>query len=154
MESTLEKIIQQLNMIEKRLSKLENKETSSKTSRQTSQKTIKIKKKPNDKAQTNKNITIKTGNIVLTKHPNGCIVTGDTYDKKTIIKKYKGWWTPEAKGWTVKLNNFEELKSDLEASSKTIVENISDESLDIGESKKVVNLPKEVNTTGFIYDSD
>lgn len=144
MEVQLKKILQKLERIEKRLSALENPQTKSKT--------IRIKQKSENK-ESNKNITIKSGNIIITKHPNGCIITGDTYDKKTIIKKYKGWWTPEVKGWTVKLNNYINIKNDLEKSSKTFLEKNSDEELDIGDSKKN-NTPKEINITGFVYDSD
>lgn len=143
MEVQLKKILQKLESMEKRLLALENPQTKSKT--------IRIKKSENK--ESSKNITIKSGNIIITKHPNGCIITGDTYDKKAIIKKYKGWWTPQVKGWTVKINNYAVLKSDLEKSSKTVVEKTSDEELDIGDSKKN-NTPKEINITGFVYDSD
>ena len=147
MESQLRKILKKLETMEKRLLDLENSQTNS----QTNSKTIRIKQKTETK-ENSKNISIKSGNIIITKHPNGCIVTGDTFDKRSIIKKYKGWWTPEVKGWTIKLNNYDTIKSDLEKSSKTLLEETSDERLDILESKKV-NTPG-VENVGFVYDSE
>ena len=50
----------------------------------------------------------------MEKYLDKTLITGDTYEKKLFIKKYKGQWSPEHKGWLV-LNsqNINELKKNL-----------------------------------------
>lgn len=139
----MEKILKRLSEIEKRLDILENKNSSSNSR--------KIIRSPSSN-KTTKSVVIKSGSIVLTRHPNGCIVTGDTFDKKDIIKKYKGWWTPEVKGWTVRIDYYEKLAKDLEKKSKTLTTNTSEKNLDIqtNYTNKKSNSNNEI--IGFLND--
>lgn len=130
---TLEMIYEKLLVIENKLDKIETaKHNIEKISPDnTEKKKIIIKKKE----------TVKTGSINMTIHPNGATITGDTFDKKSIIKSCKGWWTPEIKGWTVKFNNIESLKTQLEDCTKkfNISENSTElQNIDIVDNKKNV----------------
>ena len=93
-----EKILETL--VEK-IDKLETKKTKK------TEKTLKIKKKKEKKI-------IKLGNVLLTKYDDILLVTGDTYARKAILKKYKARWKPEKKGWTLNLNYYEDIKEDLQ----------------------------------------
>lgn len=130
---TLEMIYEKLSAIENKLDKIETaKHNIEKISPDnTEKKKIIIKKKE----------TVKTGSINMTIHPNGATITGDTFDKKSIIKSCKGWYTPEIKGWTVKFSNIESLKTQLEDCTKkfNISENSTElQNIDIVDNKKNV----------------
>ena len=56
----------------------------------------------------------KSGNVCINKYNDAVLVTGQTYDKRAILKKYKALWNKEKKGWSTKLNNYDALKGDLE----------------------------------------
>ena len=150
MEKTLSQILRRLDAIESRITKLESGESNS------SKKKVIIRKNKSP-SQPTKSINIKQGSIILTKHPNGCVLTGDTFDKKHIIKKYKGWWTPEVKGWTIRIENYKKIKQDLEKCCKSVLEKENDQELSIDTNfKKESN--KQINTEslegGFLSDSD
>lgn len=155
MPKTSDRIIQILERLEQKIDNL-NKKVDNMTN-------IPSKKKTSPK-KNKKKVIIKTGNIVLTKHPNGLILTGDTYDKRAIIKKYSGWWTPEVKGWTVRNNKYISIKKDLIDSSKTFTEKVSDKELVIDDieqpsQNKTINSNnvREIdlqNSYGFISDDD
>jgi len=150
MEKTLSQILSRLDEIESRLTKLESGE-----SNETKKKVIIRKNK--SPTQPTKSINIKQGSIVLTKHPNGCVLTGDTFDKKHIIKKYKGWWTPEVKGWTIRIKNYKKIKQDLEKCCKSVLEKDNAQELAIDTNFKKDSNP-QINTEssqgGFLSDSD
>jgi hypothetical protein len=151
MEKQLSAILKRLDTIEHRLKKLEGG-----SSGDTKRKVIIRKQSPTSGT---KNIKIKSGNIMLTKHPNGCIITGDTFDKKDIIKKYKGWWTPEVKGWTVRIEHHKKIKVDLEKASKSLEEKTDSNNLSIEtnfkeDSRKTNKTPSKGDNNGFISDSD
>lgn len=83
-----------------------------------------------------KNIVIKNNviknncSVIISKYDNGIVVSGDTYDIRQIInKKYKGWWTPEKKGWTVRLNFYSNLVADIKKNIKSVKENTINETL-------------------------
>ena len=161
MEKQLSEILKRLDTLESRLKKIERGDNEPK------RKIIIKKQSVQDPI---KNISIKTGNIVLTLHPNGCIITGDTFDKKDIIKKYKGWWTPDAKGWTVRVEHYTKIKADLEKSSKSLEEKTNSNDLVIdtnksesgksesgkSESMKSGSSRSNMNAepSGFLSDSD
>ena len=42
----------------------------------------------------------------------------------------QGWWTPQQKGWTAKLEHYNKLLKDLKKSTKRLVEEESAETLD------------------------
>ena len=114
-ETMFQEILDILRSIEKRLSNIEKGNNSDKSSVSSNIGTkIKIKKSKQ------KTVTVKTGSINMTIHPNGCTLTGDTFDKKHIIKGCKGWYSPTIKGWTVKSNNVETLQQQLEETTKDL----------------------------------
>jgi hypothetical protein len=136
---TLSRLEKKIDLIEKKMNEFNRTQSSPNTNKKTP------KKKSNKKK-----LVIKSGNVILTRHPNGIIISGDTYDKRTIIKKYSGWWTPEAKGWTIRLNKYESIKKELESSSKIFSEKISDKNLQIEEFNKkedtnTVNSHSDIN---------
>ena len=62
----------------------------------------------------------KSGSIKMELYSDKALVTGDTYNKKMFIKKYKGQWSPEHRGWIVfNTHNISELKSNLKRISAT-----------------------------------
>jgi len=131
MPKASDKILETLSRLEKKIDLIEKK--MDEFNRTQSPNT---NKNPSKNKSNKKNVVIKSGNVTLVRHPNGIIISGDTYDKRAIIKKHSGWWTPEAKGWTVRLNKYESIKNDLESSSKTFSEKISDKNLKIEEFDK------------------
>ena len=150
MEKTLSQILRRLDAIESRITKLESGESNS------SKKRVIIRKN-NSPSPPTKSINIKQGSIILTKHPNGCVLTGDTFDKKHIIKKYKGWWTPEVKGWTIRIENYKKIKADLESSCKLVQEKEDIQELSI-DSKFKKESAQQISTESlqgqFLSDSD
>lgn len=159
MPKTSDKILDILYRLEKKIDNLE------KIVKQLQSVSNSEKKTPKKKT-IKKKIVIKTGNVVLTRHPNGIIISGDTYDKRAIIKKFSGWWTPECKGWTVRANKYSALKTELENSSKTLTEKTSDKNLkiddlDSAKNSNVNNVVSENNididlpdNLDFISDED
>ena len=58
------------------------------------------------------------------------LVCGDTFDKKTTIKKYKGLWNPEHRGWIIKhLKHKDSLLSSLKKNTKNVEYNTIDNTL-------------------------
>ena len=122
-DKKMDLIITKLTSIEERLTKLESSLSNSSTS---STKKILTVKKSSSKKKTKK-VIVQTGNIQIVKHPNVCRLTGDTYDKKHIIKQFKGYWTPEIKGWTVKIEHYDSIYEKLNESTKNLTVTESDE---------------------------
>ena len=161
----MEQVLLKLKLLEKRFDAIEKRVAD--LEKGTTTKKLKIKKKSPSKSNT-KRVTIKEGSIKITKYNNGLVLIGDTYDKRDIIKKYKGWWTPKQKGWTVKLDHYSKLVKDLKNSTKHLVEEESTETLDYidapynsegsGSSKQQVSVNKVTNTScdelDFLSDSD
>ena len=71
---------------------------------------ITIPKKKKEKAKK----IIKLGSVVLSKYNDILLVTGDTYARKAVLKKYKARWKPDKKGWTLNLPHYDNIKEDLE----------------------------------------
>ena len=148
-ENKLDIILNKLIDIEKRLSKIENKNSQTiSTTIGKSPKKIIIKK-------TTKKI-IKSGTIRLIKHPNITRVTGDTFDKKHILKECKGLWTPEIKGWTVNNKYYDNLVKNLEQSTKKLNISKSDIVIKVIEEIKPKIIEEETKPLDldFLSDSD
>ena len=85
---------------------------------------IKIKTKKQKKisspSKIDTSVIEKSGAIHMDIYTDKTIITGDTFKKKMFIKKYKGHWSPEHKGWIV-LNsqNIRELQTHLKQLSTT-----------------------------------
>lgn len=152
--------VKRLISIEKRLEALEkiiNNDTKiTVTKKMHSADTNIIKKTPGMATKGNtKKVTIKSGRVELAKYKNGIILTGDTYDKKDTIKKYKGWWTPTMKGWTVKLEYYDKIKKEFLRTCQTLSEKNVDKLLEHIETVRPLNnLNKQTNIDGFLSDSD
>jgi len=163
MEEKLDLIINKLNSIQKRLNVLEKVTTKPNVKVSSSENTTKMLTVKKISPEPKKKIQVQTGSLTITIHPNGCIVTGDTFDKKDIIKASKGFWAPEFKGWIVK-GDASNIQRHLKDSSQSVVikENSNYiENLDKDEvTSKSINIPSLVNKKPqsseyeFISDSD
>jgi hypothetical protein len=149
MPKTSDKILEILERLEIKIDALQEKIDILETSKHS--KKITLKKTP--KKSNKKKVVIKNGNVTITKHPNGLIITGDTYEKRGVIKKNGGWWTPDAKGWTVRLNKYDEIKSELKLMSKNLTEKYSDNDLQIEDKISNFETPNEkIEEYEFIDD--
>ena len=75
-----------------------------------------IPKKRKEKAKK----VIKLGNVVLARYSDVLLVTGDTYARKAVLKKYMARWKPDQKGWTLNLSHYVDLKDDLETYCESV----------------------------------
>jgi hypothetical protein len=89
--------------------------------------TIKANKKKKSKKKNSSTPTVpdpvyeKSGSIKMDMYADKTLITGDTYNKKMFIKKYKGQWAPEHKGWVVSnTQNITELKKNLKQVVSTL----------------------------------
>lgn len=136
-----EMILKILKKIEKRLTVIENRLETKNESK------VSKKKKTSQKI-------VKSGNINMTKYENACLLTGDTFDKKFLIKEFKGRWNPENKGWIVNLDSYEKLYEKLSKVTSSIEEFETDESIE-GFVKKTVKIEKPpVNNMDYGFISD
>jgi hypothetical protein len=99
----------------------------------------------------------KRGEIEMKVYNDIILLTGQTYDRKELIKQYKGRWDSKNGGWTVPLENKDKLKADLEKYS----ENLEYEELDDILNKDEIKIVKKVDNkvvssfnTCQIIDSD
>jgi len=118
-----------------------------------------VTKKTKKKVDTVENIQVnKRGNITMRVYKDGVLLTGQTFDRKELIKQYGGKWDNKNMGWTVPIGKEDKLKIELERYS---------ESLDYDELEEYLNEPVNVvkksnisttSTTSFntcqIVDSD
>jgi len=141
--ATLKLILEKLTSIENKLDTIESNNNSDTLGSISDSGTATGKKIVIKKKDSKPNI-IKTGVIKITNHPNGCTVTGETFDKKSIIKSCKGWWTPSIKGWTVKQVNPAELKKKLKECTKTLNIEESDTELEIDNTSNINNITNTV----------
>ena len=167
MTETMDKILKKLTSIEDRLSNIEKCLKLGTGASTGTKKTLTVKKS----STKTKKVIVQTGSIEITKHPNVCRLTGDTYDKKQIIKECKGYWTPEIKGWTVKISKFDDLYNKLNECTKNIIVQESDKVIEESSydnnsknpsditSKQSNKKPSSMNSGGagnidFLSDSD
>ena len=133
-------IIEKLNSIEGMIQHLTNqmelltKSSNIKTSKESSSSSSNFKKEKKP---------LKTGNVVLTKYTDFIVITGDTFDKKSVIKSCGGFWSPGNKGWIVKIENFENIKSKLEkhAINLQIIE--ENNQLPVDTTKKTIHIQQK-----------
>ena len=149
-DKILKDFIKRLTKIEQRLDKIEGMIDN--------RKSISTSKPINSSSTKKKKIVvIKAGNVTLTQYNNACTITGDTYDKRSIIKACRGWWIPKIKGWAVRSDNYVKIKKELKKVCKTLTEKSVERDLEgVSDTKKK---PQKVqNSTsedyGFISDSE
>tara|TARA_B100000963_G_C22547238_1_gene634997 strand:+ start:228 stop:734 length:507 start_codon:yes stop_codon:yes gene_type:complete len=110
MKAILEAVTTQISELSKQMDELRS-----------SQKTAKKKASPK------KTKIVKSGNVCINRYNDVVLVTGQTYDKRAVLKKYKALWNKEKKGWTVKLDKYDDLKTDLESHCNLVDEKSIDE---------------------------
>ena len=141
-------IMEKLNQIELSISgikeTLENKVTKVKVSKKSKESVNKVEK------------IEKSGNVTIKVYMNIGLILGDTFNKKNIIKKDSGYWSPEYKGWIVKSSNIDTLEKKLNAVSISVEKISINEELKIVDknTSKTININKgvELETYGFIDD--
>jgi hypothetical protein len=126
---------------------------------------ILLKDKMDDKTVTKKTkkkvvnndsgIINKRGNVIMRVYNDIVLLTGDTFDRKELIKQYGGKWDSKHTGWIVSIDKKNEIKVNLEKYT---------ESLDYDELEEYLNEPvatvkKSVKATSSfdtcqIIDSD
>lgn len=104
---TCQAILKKLESLEERITNIEEKLNSTPNTR-----SVSPKEKPKKKAKIEK-----SGRVVINKYNDALLITGDTYDKRTVLKKYKALWNKDKKGWYVKKEYYEQLKPQLEECS-------------------------------------
>jgi hypothetical protein len=105
-----------------------------KTTSKTSTTNKKTKKKIGDTSSSTTQVN-KRGNIVMKVYKDIVLLTGQTFDRKELIKQYGGKWDNKNMGWTVPLGKQGELKLELERYT---------ESLDYDEIDEYLNEPVTV----------
>ena len=105
-------LIEKVDIIEKRIETLEKKAVNT-TEKQTQKKNV--------VSLTKKKKINKTGSITIKEYTDCLLIGGDTFDKKKTIKKYKGFWNPEHRGWTIGNKKYKQkLIQSLEKNTKNV----------------------------------
>jgi hypothetical protein len=99
---------------------------------------------------------IKKGNITIDIYNDNLLVTGETFDRKDLIKSLGGKWNGEHKGWTIPTKNAEEAKEKLETYCSNVEYSEHNSNLlSISTVNKVVNqIPNRINTEAMFLDDD
>jgi hypothetical protein len=109
------------------------------------------RKKQNDAPQ-----IFKRGKIIMRVYKDTILLTGETFDRKELIKSYNGKWDATNKGWIVSRDKLDKLKLDLEKYSEQLDYDELNEYLI--EPKKVESKPKlndqSFNTCQIMDDDD
>jgi len=182
MEHRITSIEEKLELIMKRQSDIEEKvlfrieknnpisissSSSISTVDNTESRTILLKNKDETVKKTRKKTTTysnnseqinKRGDIKMQVYNDSILLTGQTYDRKELIKQNKGRWDSKNNGWTVPLENKDKLKQDLEK----YTENLEYEELDDILNKDEIKIVKKIDNnkapssfnTCQIIDSD
>ena len=111
----LDRIEKKLDLI---LSLLQNDETPSSSS------TVKNASKSRKSAgarSTVKKIVIKQGNCKLDVFKDALLITGNTYDRKDLIKGFSARWNSEFKGWTIDSSKLDLVRPQLEKYFESVV---------------------------------
>jgi hypothetical protein len=87
------------------------------------------------------------GEIDMKVYNDIILLTGQTYDRKELIKQYKGRWDNKNGGWTVPLENKDKLKADLEKYSENLEYEELDDILNKDEIKRCENFQKLTHKT-------
>ena len=99
-----------------------------------------ISKQPQSKSSTSKSSTSKSSKkndskININIYHNAILVTGYTYDIKDDLKKLKGFWNPENKGWVIRTIDITNINNVLSKKCSNINVVDVDEDLNIEEKK-------------------
>jgi|TARA_B110001450_G_scaffold184161_1_gene172216 hypothetical protein len=116
----LDILVEKVDTIEKKIESLENKINKTTEKKIQKDKIISLSKKSK---------IVKSGSITIKEYNDCILICGETYDKKVTIKKCKGLWNPENKGWIIKNKKY---KDTLLKSLRKITKNV--EHITIGET--------------------
>ena len=97
----------------------------------------------------------KSGKIFIDKYTNLIAIKGDSYEKKTVIKKYSGYWSGEKKIWIIsKLEKIDPFIKEIKKQAKEVIINEIQDELNIETNTKVIKVEKlpELNNNSFIND--
>lgn len=144
----MEKILSMLSKINKRLDKIETSlgnNLDGKSRTKTKSKKVKVQKYIESDEDSSK----KCGRINLTVYKDFIIIKGDTYDKKTTIKKYKGYWEPSQKGWVVPIKNYKKISKSL----KKTCESVNESSINEYFKQNTESFSKPTHESGDLGDS-
>ena len=99
---------------------------------------------------------IKKGNINIDVYNDCLLVTGETFDRKDLIKSLGGKWSGEHKGWTIPIKQMDNVKEKLETYCSNVDYNEHDKNLLNGTINSFVKKPAEtrVNEMAFIDDDE
>lgn len=67
-----------------------------------------------------KKVIIKQGKCNLNVYRDAILITGNTFDRKELIKSLGGRWNSDNKGWTLNINKLDEVKISLEKYFETV----------------------------------
>ena len=105
-------LVEKVEVIEKKIESLENKINKTTEKKIQKDKIIPLSKKSK---------VPKSGSITIKEYKDCMLICGDTYDKKITIKKCKGLWNPDNKGWIIKNKKY---KDNLLNSLRKITKNV------------------------------
>jgi len=139
-----------LDSLEKRMAKLDNL-SNAPLAKPIAEKTTTSKKDT-------KKITIakpiKKGNINIDIYNDCLLVTGETFDRKDLIKSLGGKWNGEHKGWTIPIKQLDESKEKLETYCSNVEYNEHNSNL----LNSTINFQRETkvnsNSAMFIDDDE
>ena len=67
-----------------------------------------------------KKVIIKQGKCNLNVYRDAILITGNTFDRKELIKSFGGRWNSDNRGWTLNINKLDEVKIALEKYFETV----------------------------------
>lgn len=108
-----ERIISIENKLDYLISLLENKNKTISNETKTAR-SKRTKKKEEEK------IIVKTGKCNLLVYKDAILITGNTFDRKELIKSMGGRWNSDNKGWTLNINKLPNVKNMLENNFETV----------------------------------
>ena len=137
-DSKIDKLYKKVESLESKLDNLEKKTASTTDTTKSSTKpstkphmSNKTKKKRPSPNSTTLPTTEKSGSINMKQYVDKVLITGDTFEKKMFIKKYRGQWSPEHKGWLVyTTQNINDLKKTLRKVSSLFSHNTMNTNID------------------------
>jgi hypothetical protein len=109
----------------------------------------KSRKKVTDEPQ-----VFKRGNVNMKVYKDLVLLTGETFDRKELIKTHGGKWDAANKGWTVPSENSEKLRKDLEKYCESLEYDETNEYLKEEPKKKEVTSSKSLNFNTCMIDDD
>ena len=119
----MEKIAEQLTRIEKKLDKLleEFDDGEKDNQKKDTKKRAPRKRKPK--------AVNKVGDVIFTNYNDRILITGNTYDRRDMLKSHGAKWEGTKKGWAVPVEKHDALRDDCETYCKSVTYKIKDEFL-------------------------